>query len=67
MSAVVHNFNPSILDLEAGTYLDIQATWSTKLVPGELQVLHRETMYVKSKKTNKKPHMIRDRIDSSIT
>jgi hypothetical protein len=47
---VVHAFNPSTQEAEAGRFLSSRPTWSTKWVPGQPR-LHRETL---SQKTTKK-------------
>jgi hypothetical protein len=46
---VVHAFNPSTREAEAGRFLSSRPAWSTKRVPGQ-PGLHRETL---SRKTNK--------------
>jgi hypothetical protein len=46
---VVHGFNPSTWEAEAGRFLSLRPAWSTKLVPGQ-PGLYRETL---SQKTNK--------------
>jgi hypothetical protein len=52
---VVHAFNPSTREAEAGKFLSLRPAWSTKLVPGK-PGLYRETLSRKTKqnKTNKK-------------
>jgi hypothetical protein len=40
---VVHTFNSSTLEAEAGGFLSLRPAWSTKLAPGQLG-LHRETL-----------------------
>jgi hypothetical protein len=46
---VVHAFNPSTREAEAGGLLSSRPAWSTEWVPGQPE-LHRETL---SRKTNK--------------
>jgi hypothetical protein len=48
---VVHAFNPSTWEAEAGGFLSSRAAWSTERVPGQPE-LYRETL--SQKKTNKK-------------
>jgi hypothetical protein len=52
---VVHAFNPSAWEAEAGGFLSSRPAWSTKWVPGQ-PGLHRETLSQnqKNKQTNKK-------------
>ena len=45
---VVHAFNPSTWEAEAGGFLSSRPAWSTKLVPGQ-PGLHRETLSQKTK------------------
>jgi hypothetical protein len=49
---VVHAFNPSTLEAEAGGFLSLRPAWSTKWVPGQPE-LCRETLS-KKKKIKKK-------------
>jgi hypothetical protein len=50
---VVHAFNPSTREAEAGGFLSSRLAWSTKWVPGQ-PGLHRETLsQTKQTKTNK--------------
>jgi hypothetical protein len=49
---VVHAFNPSTREPEAGGYLSSRPAWSTKRVPGQPE-LHRETLSQKIKKKKK--------------
>jgi hypothetical protein len=46
---VVHTFNPSTREAEAGGFLSSRPAWSTKWVPGQ-PGLHRETLSQKKKK-----------------
>jgi hypothetical protein len=48
---VVHAFNPSTWEAEAGGFLSLRPAWSTEWVPGQ-PGLHRETLSRKTK-TNK--------------
>jgi hypothetical protein len=48
---VVHAFNPSTLEAEAGGFLSSRPAWSTEWVPGQ-PGLYRETLSRK-KQTNK--------------
>jgi hypothetical protein len=48
-AVVLHAFNPSTWEAEAGGFLT-RSAWSTELVPGQPR-LHRETL---SQKNNKK-------------
>jgi hypothetical protein len=52
---VVHAFNPSTWEAEAGGFLNSRTAWSTELVPGQ-PGLHRETLSrkTKTKQNNKK-------------
>jgi hypothetical protein len=51
---VVHPFNPSTREAEAGGFLSLRPAWSTKWVPGQ-PGLYRETLSQKNKtKQNKK-------------
>jgi hypothetical protein len=43
---VVHAFNPSIWEAEAGGFLSSRPAWSTECVLGQ-PWLHRETLYGK--------------------
>ena len=49
---MVHAFNPSTQEAEAGGFLSLRPAWSTKLVPGQ-PGLHRETLSRKTKQTKK--------------
>jgi hypothetical protein len=52
---VVHAFNPSTWEAEAGKFLSLRPAWSTELVPGQ-PGLYRETLVLKkqkNKQTNK--------------
>jgi hypothetical protein len=49
---VVHAFNPSTREAEAGRFLSSRPASSTKWVPG-LPGLHRETLSQKNKNKNK--------------
>jgi hypothetical protein len=51
---VVHAFNPSTPEAEAGRFLSSRPAWSTKCVPGQ-PGLYRETLSrkTKNKQTNK--------------
>jgi hypothetical protein len=51
-AVVVHAFNPSILEAEAGGFLSSRPAWSTKWVPGQ-PGLHRETLFWTNKQSNK--------------
>jgi hypothetical protein len=46
---VVHAFNPSTREAEAGGFLSLRPAWSTKWVPGQ-PGLYRETLSLKKKK-----------------
>jgi hypothetical protein len=48
---VVHAFNPSTREAEAGGFLSSRPAWSTKWVPGQ-PGLYRETLSRKTKQTN---------------
>ena len=50
---VVHTFNPSTREAEAGEFLSSRPAWSTKWVPGQ-PGLHRETLSRKNKTKQKK-------------
>jgi len=50
---VVHTFNPSTQEAEAGRFLSSRPAWPTKWVPGQ-PGLYRETLYRKTKKKKKK-------------
>ena len=57
---MVHAFNPSTWESEAGRFLNSRPAWSTKLVPGQ-PGLYRETIPKKNnpqkkKKKNNKKH-----------
>jgi hypothetical protein len=45
---VVHTFNPSTQEAEAGRFLSSRPAWPTKWVPGQ-PGLYRETLYRKTK------------------
>jgi hypothetical protein len=45
---VMHTFNPSTWEAEAGRFLSSRSAWSTKWVPGQPE-LHRETLSQKNK------------------
>jgi hypothetical protein len=49
---VVHAFNPSTQEAEAGGFLSSRPSWSTKWVPGQ-PGLYRETLFRKTKKKKK--------------
>jgi hypothetical protein len=49
---VVHTFNPSTLEEEAGEFLSSRPAWSTEWVLGQ-PGLHRETLSQKKKKKKK--------------
>jgi hypothetical protein len=49
---VVHTFNPSTWEAEAGRFLSSRPAWSTELVSGQLG-LHRETLPQNKTKQNK--------------
>jgi hypothetical protein len=46
--AVVHAFNPSTQEAEAGGFLSLKLAWSTKWVPGQPE-LYSETLSRKTK------------------
>ena len=50
---VVHAFNPSTQEAEAGGFLSSRPAWSTKFVPGQPE-LYRETMSQRKKKERKR-------------
>jgi hypothetical protein len=50
---VVHTFNPSTREAEAGGFLSSRSAWSTKWVPGQ-PGLYRETLSQKNQNNNKK-------------
>ena len=50
---VVHAFNHSTREAEAGVFLSSRPAWSTKWVPGQ-PGLYRETLSQKKKKKKKK-------------
>jgi hypothetical protein len=54
---VVHAFNPSTWEAEAGEFLGSRPAWSTKWVPGQ-PGLYRETLSQKTKKKKKKKKKI---------
>jgi hypothetical protein len=49
LKPVAHSFSPSTREAEAGGFLSLRPTWSTKWVPGQ-PGLHRETLSRKKKK-----------------
>jgi hypothetical protein len=49
---VVHTFNPSTWEAEAGGFLSSRPAWSTMLVPGQ-PGLHRETLSKKRRRKKK--------------
>jgi hypothetical protein len=51
-AVVVHPFDPSTWEAEAGRFLSLRPAWSTEWVPGQ-PGLHRETLFWKNKQTNK--------------
>jgi hypothetical protein len=51
---VVHTFNPSTWEAEAGGFLSSRPAWSTKLVPVQ-PGLYRETLSRKTNKQTKQP------------
>ena len=51
---VVHSFNPSTQEAEAGRSLSSRSAWSTERVLGQAPKLHRETLSRKNKNKNKK-------------
>jgi hypothetical protein len=52
LMVVMHAFNPSTGEAEAGGFLSSRAAWSTKWVPGQ-PGLHRETLSQKKNQQNK--------------
>jgi hypothetical protein len=48
---VVHAFNPSTLEAEAGRFLSLRPAWSTEWVLGQ-PGLHRETLSLETKTNN---------------
>jgi hypothetical protein len=60
LGVVAHAFNPSTREAEAGGFLSSRPAWSTKWVPGQLE-LHRETPSRKTKKKKKKKERKTDR------
>ena len=50
---VVHAFNPSTQEAEAGRFLSSRPAWSTKWVPGQPE-LYRETLSRKNNNNNNK-------------
>jgi hypothetical protein len=52
-AVVVHAFNPSTWEAEAGRFLSLRPAWSTKWVPGQ-PGLYRETLSWKKTKTKNK-------------
>jgi hypothetical protein len=53
MGVVVHDFNPSTLEAEAGGFLSSRPAWSIEWVPGQPGI-YRETLSRKTKKKKKK-------------
>jgi hypothetical protein len=53
LGVVVHAFNPSTQEAEAGGFLSSRPAWSTKWIPGQ-PGLHREILSQKTKKKKKK-------------
>ena len=53
---VVHAFNPSTWEAEAGRYLSLGPAWSWEWVPGQ-PGLHRETLSQTSQKNKQKKRM----------
>jgi hypothetical protein len=51
---VVHGFNPSTQEAEAGRFLSSRPAWSTKWVPGQ-PGLYRETLSRKTKQSSNQP------------
>jgi hypothetical protein len=51
-AVVVHAFNPSTWEAEAGGFLSSRPAWSTERVPGQ-PGLHRETLSQKTKQKTK--------------
>jgi hypothetical protein len=51
-AVVVHAFNPSTWEAEAGRFLSSRPAWSTKWVPGQ-PGLHREILSQTHTQTNK--------------
>jgi hypothetical protein len=49
---VVHTFNPSTWEAEAGEFLSSRPAWSTEWAPGQ-PGLHRQTLSRKTKKKKK--------------
>jgi hypothetical protein len=49
---VVHSFNPSTQEAEAGGFLSSRPAWSTELVPGQ-PGLYKETLSQKPTTTKK--------------
>jgi hypothetical protein len=50
---VMHAFNPSTREAEAGEFLSSRPAWSTERVPGQPE-LYRETLSPKTRKSQKK-------------
>jgi hypothetical protein len=50
-AVMVHAFNPSTWEAEAGGFLSSRPAWSTELVSGQPR-LHRETLSRKNKNNN---------------
>ena len=51
---MVHAFNPSTQEAEAGGSQNLGPAWSTELVLGQPELLHRETLCQKKKKKKKR-------------
>jgi hypothetical protein len=63
---VVHAFNPSTWEVEAGGFLSSRPAWSTEWVPGQ-PGLHIETLSRKNKQTNKQTNRLGDCLMSALT
>ena len=63
---VVHAFNPSIWEAEAGRFLSSRLAWSTEWVPGQPE-LHRETLSRKTKQNKKKAFYPKNKKPSSVS
>jgi hypothetical protein len=66
-AVVVHAFNPSTREAEAGGFLSSRPAWSTKWVPGQ-PGLHRETLSWKTppKKSPKPSKLLFDPANSLL-
>jgi hypothetical protein len=62
-AVVVHTFNPSTWEAEAGGFLSSRPVWSTEWVPGQ-PGLYRETLSWKTTKTNKQTNSLFLHIDN---